>query len=210
MSTIKSSNEHLTLNADGSSKDIKFQANGVEKASISSAGAFTSTTIDATKLTGNLPAISGANLTGVGKVIGYQFSTHSVNRTGTAGSEVATGFTWSYTPSSATSKLFISVFMAAQTMDTSTSATRVTWRVRTGTGTGGTELQKCGYGEYEDEVNVSVFEAPVTFAFTHHPNTTNAQAYNVTVQDLSGTATWKCEGSNNEGVSTVTILELAG
>ena len=65
MSTIKSSNEHLTLNADGSSKDIKFQANGVEKASISSAGAFTSTTIDATKLTGALPAISGANLTGI-------------------------------------------------------------------------------------------------------------------------------------------------
>ena len=65
MSTIKSSNEHLTLNADGSSKDIKFQANGVEKASISSAGAFTSTTIDATKLTGALPAISGAALTGI-------------------------------------------------------------------------------------------------------------------------------------------------
>jgi microcystin-dependent protein len=65
MSTIKSSNEHLTLNADGSSKDIKFQANGVEKASISSAGLFTSTTIDATKLTGNLPAISGASLTGI-------------------------------------------------------------------------------------------------------------------------------------------------
>ena len=65
MSTIKSSDEHLTLNADGSSKDIKFQANGVEKASISSSGAFTSTTIDATKLTGDLPAISGANLTGI-------------------------------------------------------------------------------------------------------------------------------------------------
>jgi len=28
MSTIKSSSEHLTLNADGVSKDIKFQANG--------------------------------------------------------------------------------------------------------------------------------------------------------------------------------------
>ena len=73
MSTIKSSDEHLTLNADGSSKDIKFQANGVEKASISSSGAFTSTTIDATKLTGNLPAVNAsaltnltaANLTGV-------------------------------------------------------------------------------------------------------------------------------------------------
>jgi len=66
MSTIKSSAEDLTLNADGSGNDIKFQANGVEKASISSAGAFTSTTIDATALTGALPAIDGSNLTGVG------------------------------------------------------------------------------------------------------------------------------------------------
>ena len=63
MSTIKSSNEHLTFNADGTSKEIRFQANGTQKASISSAGLFTSTTIDATKLTGDLPAISGASLT---------------------------------------------------------------------------------------------------------------------------------------------------
>ena len=41
MSTIKSSDEHLTLNADGTSKDIKFQANGVEKASIDSNGNLT-------------------------------------------------------------------------------------------------------------------------------------------------------------------------
>ncbi len=56
MSTIKSSDEHLTLNADGSSKDIKFQANGVEKASISSTGVMTATSF----------AGSGAALTGVG------------------------------------------------------------------------------------------------------------------------------------------------
>jgi hypothetical protein len=65
MSTIKSSADHLTINADGASKDIKFQANGVQKASISSAGAFTSTTIDATVLTGALPAISAASLTSI-------------------------------------------------------------------------------------------------------------------------------------------------
>ena len=65
MSTIKSSNEHLTFNADGSGKEVRFQANGTQKASISSAGAFTSTTIDATVLTGALPAISGASLTGI-------------------------------------------------------------------------------------------------------------------------------------------------
>ena len=63
MAIIKSSADHLTLNADGSTKTIKLQIDGVEKASISSAGAFTSTTIDATALTGNLPAISGASLT---------------------------------------------------------------------------------------------------------------------------------------------------
>ena len=63
MSTIKSSAEDLTLNADGSGNDIKFQSDGVEKASINSSGAFTSTTIDATALTGNLPAIDGSSLT---------------------------------------------------------------------------------------------------------------------------------------------------
>ena len=63
MSTLQSSGDHLTLNADGSSKNILFQADGVQKASVSSAGLFTSTTIDATVLTGNLPAVSGASLT---------------------------------------------------------------------------------------------------------------------------------------------------
>ncbi len=63
MSTIKSSNEHLTFNADSTAKEIRFQADGTQKASISSAGLFTSTTIDATVLTGALPAISGASLT---------------------------------------------------------------------------------------------------------------------------------------------------
>lgn len=38
MSTIKSQTEHLTLNADGSGKEIKFQANGVEKAKIDANG----------------------------------------------------------------------------------------------------------------------------------------------------------------------------
>ena len=92
MSTIKSSDEHLTLNADGASKDIKFQANGVEKASISSAGAFTSTTIDATALTGDLPAISGANLTGVG-VSGITSSADATAMTISSSEKVRVGAT---------------------------------------------------------------------------------------------------------------------
>jgi len=38
MSTIKSSDEHLTLNADGSSKDIKLQSNASEKVIVKSDG----------------------------------------------------------------------------------------------------------------------------------------------------------------------------
>jgi hypothetical protein len=66
MSTIKSDSADLTLNCDGGSSSLKIQIDGTEKASISSAGLLTSVSIDATKLTGNLPAISGASLTGVG------------------------------------------------------------------------------------------------------------------------------------------------
>jgi len=213
MSTIESNVDHLIFNADGASKDIKFQANGVEKASISSAGAFTSTSIDATKLTGALPAISGAaltNLPGGGKLIGYQYSTDTTNRSGTAGSEVATGLTFSYTPSATSSRLLISMFVPCTTYDASTSAVRVKWRVRTGTGTGGTELTASSFGDYENEVNVAVFEAAQTFTFIHHPNTTSAQSYNLTVEDLSGTATWKCSGIDNTGVTTISILEIEG
>ncbi len=56
MSTIKSSSEDLTLNADGSGNDIIFESNGVEKASLTDAGVFTATSF----------AGSGASLTGVG------------------------------------------------------------------------------------------------------------------------------------------------
>ena len=56
MSTIKSSAENLTLNADGANNDIKFQSNGSEVASIDQAGLLTATSF----------AGSGANLTGVG------------------------------------------------------------------------------------------------------------------------------------------------
>ena len=76
MSTIKSSDEHLTLNADGSSKDIKFQANGVEKGSLSSTGVMTATSF----------AGSGANLTGissVGGATGVDFNDNVKARFGT-------------------------------------------------------------------------------------------------------------------------------
>ena len=92
MSTLKSSDDHLTLNADGSSKNILFQADGVQKASISSAGLFTSTTIDATALTGNLPAISGASLTGLADNTPSFCAYLSADQSVSAGTEVKIQF----------------------------------------------------------------------------------------------------------------------
>jgi hypothetical protein len=112
MAIIKSSSDHIVINADGASKDIKFQANGVEKASISSAGAFTSTTIDATVLTGNLPAISGASLTnlpGGGKVLQVVNSISTTAAVISSGSYVSTGITGTITPTLASSTLLVLV-----------------------------------------------------------------------------------------------------
>ena len=73
MSKIQSSAEHLTLNADGSGNDIKFQSNGSEVASISDGGVVTATSfagsganltnIPATDISGKL-SLSGGTMTG--------------------------------------------------------------------------------------------------------------------------------------------------
>jgi microcystin-dependent protein len=75
VSTIKSSAENLTLNADGANNDIIFQSNGSNVATLDQAGLLTATTfagsgasltaLPAANITGTLPAISGANLTGI-------------------------------------------------------------------------------------------------------------------------------------------------
>ena len=117
MSTIKSSTEHLTLNADGSGKDIKFQANGVEVASISSTGAFTSTSIDATKLSGALPAIDGSALTSLtssqmpaGSVV--QFVSKNLTATWNTSSTtyISTDLTIDFTPKFANSTILVRFF----------------------------------------------------------------------------------------------------
>ena len=64
MSTIKSSNEHLTLNADGSGKDIKFQSNGSEVASISDGGVVTATTFTGASTDASKLPLAGGTMTG--------------------------------------------------------------------------------------------------------------------------------------------------
>jgi hypothetical protein len=60
MSTIKSDNSDLTINASGTSKDIKFQADGTEVASISNTGILT-----ATSFVGDGSTLSNVGVTGI-------------------------------------------------------------------------------------------------------------------------------------------------
>ena len=62
MSTLKSSAENLTLNADGSGNDIIFQSNGSNVATLDQAGLLTATTFAGSGA--SLTAIPAANVTG--------------------------------------------------------------------------------------------------------------------------------------------------
>ena len=203
------------------------------------------TALDATALTGNLPALSGASLTalnasnlgsgtvstarlgtgtadadsflrgdgaweaaGGGKIIGYQYSTDTTYREGTAGSEAVTGLTFAYTPSAVTSRLFVTLAFDAKTWVINKSNIFVKWRVRTGTTTGGTELFSTHFGYYESEVNVFSFMAGQTYTFIHHPNTTSAQNYCLTCEDAGDSDEWSI--NNGGSFATISILEIDG
>ena len=93
MSTLKSSAEDLTLNADGSGNDIKFQSDGSEVASIDQAGTITATNFTGTggnltvKSDGTTPAIilrdSDDNIDGMFKALN-----------GTVGMQTGTSGDW--------------------------------------------------------------------------------------------------------------------
>ena len=105
----------------------------ISDTTITGVGAFTSTSIDATKLSGNLPAIDGSALTGVGKVLQVIHAQYGAMATGTGiisfdntipqiteGTEFMTR---TITPSSATSILYIDVVTHASTPTVSTIVT---------------------------------------------------------------------------------------
>jgi len=207
MSTIKSSSEHLTLNADGASKDIKFQANGVEKASISSAGAFTSTTIDATKLTGNLPAIDGSSLTnlpGGGKVL------QVVN--GTGGSELMTSSTFNstglfatITPSATTSKIYVVAHSPRSYHNGPEQLNFAIYRGTSGEGSG-TAIQR---GATTDSgATGTAFRQPTTMSVYDSPSSTSALTYTVMHSNNNNSTLVGWYEGIGSGVGTLTLIEI--
>ena len=111
MSTIKSSAEDLTLNADGSGNDIIFQSNGSNVATLDQAGLLTATTF----------AGSGSSLTGLtsaqmptGSVLQVVSATVTGNSSTTSTSFVASNLTADITPADATNKVLVLIQTAGR------------------------------------------------------------------------------------------------
>jgi len=204
MSTIKSSDEHLTLNADGASKDIKFQANGVEKASISSAGAFTSTTIDATKLTGALPAIDGSSLTGTGKVL-QVVSTASTAEKTSSSTTYADVFSTSITPTSASSKILVLLNLnSCKCWNNDTMLEIKLLRDSTILGYPASNASDTG------NANKSAIGS-ISISYLDSPSTTSAITYKTQFRSAKGGSYARInETYNVASTSTLTLMEIAG
>jgi len=209
MSTIKSNNEDMTINADGASSEVKFQANGVEKASISSAGAFTSTTIDDTKLTGNLPAIDGSSLTNLpagGKVLQVVSGETSTSVTNRTTSFVDTNLTATITPSATSSKILVLVNQSGVKKNGDEGV-----NLRLTGGSLGNKNFATGVGDTASGINNHI--GSQTGSFVDSPNTTSATTYKTTFRALNGDPSgvygryaYVQYGSNQ--TSSITLIEL--
>jgi len=222
MSTIKSSAEDLTLNADGSN-EIKFQINAVEKASISSAGLLTSTTIDATALTGNLPAISGASLTGLTSA---QMPAGSVlqvvsNTWTTATSVASTSYTsvgdsaTSITPSATTSKILILVNFQAFIRFDDEGHQYASFEITRDTDTtvrefGAAIREYYLAREAPDAGTAKLWGGNFGMSFLDSPSSTSSLEYALTMKCLTTSSTGRVivNEAGTGAASTITLMEI--
>ena len=203
MSTLKSADEHLTLNADGTSKNILFQADGVQKASISSAGLFTSTTIDATALTGNLPAIDGSSLTGVGggKVLQVVSANYATEWSSTTDTYADTGLTATITPSATSSKILVLCNQNGCGKSANNASLRLhLYRDVTKLADFGEDL---GYTNTAENWNMV---GSASISYLDSPSSTSALVYKT--QGNNNTATGSVRVQNSETTSTLTLIEI--
>ena len=212
MSTLKSSNDHLTLNADGTSKDIKFQADGVEKASISSAGAFTSTTIDATKLTGALPAIDGSSLSGTGKVLQITSGTTTTDTAMTSTTFADTSLSASITPSATNSKILVLVNQAFRTSRTSASTINAGLQLLRGSSVVYSPQQNGGGGRNFglNATGTSFLDLNMIYSFQYldSPSTTSSTTYKTQQAVSESAANMTVVSQESDAPSFMYLIEI--
>jgi len=209
VSTLKSSAENLTLNADGSGNDIIFQSNGSNVATLDQAGLLTATTF----------AGSGASLTGIttGKVLqvvqGVKVDTFSST---TVDWVDVTGLTVDITPSSTSSKILVSFItnLSGSTTGGHTSLVRClrdSTAIGGGTQVGTNRKSASGLHCNRDTVEMNW----ISYEYLDSPSTTSATTYKVQLFG-EGSATHYINRSGNDGdfayhgryASSITVMEI--
>jgi hypothetical protein len=158
---------------------------------------------------GAIPAISGANLTGLtdgqmpaGSVLQVVQGVYSTTVTSTSNTYIDTGLTATITPSSTSSKIL--VMFDQQGVGKVTNNTSVSLRLMRGT----TQIQVPGeYSPYTAST-VELRGTSVSSTFLDSPNTTSATTYKVQLRSLSNNASALV--NDPQGNSNITLMEIAG
>lgn len=173
--------------------------------------------LDATILTGNLPAISGASLTGVsaGKVLQVVASSNTSMTSHTRGQEM-TAFLTSITPSATSSKILVLVSVG---MSGSDSASDNGLDVRRKIGSGSfTDLQS-GSGASSTNTTFVPYMSigagnafGMSFQLLDSPSTTSECSYQLRCQVNSGRTMYtnRRNGTDYGTSSGITLLEIEG
>ena len=201
MSTIKSSAENLTLNADGANNDIIFQSNGSNVATLDQAGLLTATTF----------AGSGASLTGLtasqmpaGSVLQIVNSVLSAEQTSTSSTYADTGLTATMTCASSSNKILVNVQVGGiRKYGGNTSVNLYLQK-------DGSNWQKIGVrlGNVDSGTPAAVSVGGTSGSFLDAVGDTSAHTYKVQYSNRQNTGSVRV--SDDGATSTITLMEIAG
>ena len=171
------------------------------------------TSIPSANLTGALPAISGASLTNLdaGKVLQVVQDTRTSQASFTQHSvfETVGGLSVNITPSAATSKVLV---MVSITHGFTSSSMFIYRLLRDSTvllpSTGSAVISGTDYAGTFAGKNDGTRGQPANFNFLDTPNTTSQINYNLTVMHNSGTYTLNQRDGNYAGSSTIIAIEV--
>ena len=199
MSTIKSSSENLTLNADGANNDIIFQSNGTTKATLDQAGLLTATSF----------AGSGASLTGftdsqmpAGSVLQVVQAT-SATETNAGTSATACAPTVTITPSSSSNKILVSFNLGGMAEGAMNS-------LRLQIKRGSTVVKYSP--RYAFNSSGGYYSASIFYEFLDSPSTTSAITYTLEAHKQSNAGNWIINSDAAQGTNSATAIamEIAG
>ena len=220
-------NFDLTLDAQGSGKDIIFKSDGTQVASISDAGLLTATTfagsgasltaLPAAQLTGSLPAISGASLTGLtssqmpaGSVLQVVQGTYATAATISSTSLVTTQLAASITPSSTSNKILVMAQVHHLMHCAAAQDAGLGWAIYQDDVLQWQTLEAYATYTYGGG-NTSTLDHVRDYVFLHYldtAGTTSATTYAIYCRRHSGASTIQVHGNNHESI--ITLMEIAG